>query len=566
VIVGIDLGTTHSLIGAFTDGAPRLIPNVHGHLLTPSAVAVAEDGTVLVGVAARELLRTAPDSVATQFKRWMGTDRTVTLRGRTFRAEELSAFVLRALKADAETALGCAVKEAVITVPAYFNDAQRQATRVAGELAGLHVSRLLSEPTAAGLAYGLTERPSDATYLVFDLGGGTFDVSVLECFEGVVQVRASAGDSRLGGEDVNQHILQWCEAKLPGRAASAVSPGRHGATTWRAIEQAKRELSERSETSLTIELSGQLHTLTLTRSDLEAAIAPWLERLRRPVERALSDSGLSPSELSEVVLVGGATRMPAVQRLVARLFQRLPLRSVNPDEVVALGAAVQAALKAKDSAVSELVLTDVMPFSLGVISSERVGGKLVSDRFSPIIERNMPVPISRESTYCTVHDGQTAIELDIRQGESPIGSENLGLGTIEVPVPPRPAGQAEVHVRFTYDPNGLLAVDVREPTSGRVQAAVIERQKGAMSEADKAVALARMAELKVHPREQAENTYLVARAKRLYEERLGEVREQLLHALSAFELVLDAQDPRRIPEARARFRAFLDDIDGSFVL
>jgi molecular chaperone HscC len=564
VIVGIDLGTTNSLLAVFEDGQPRLIPNAHGHMLTPSAVALREDASILVGLPAREMLSTEPFAVATQFKRWMGSDKLTTLRGRAFRAEELAACVLRSLKADAEAALGARVEEAVITVPAFFNDAQRKATRVAGELAGLRVERLLNEPTAAGLAYGLLQTAQDSTILVFDLGGGTFDVSVLERFDGIVQVRASAGDTRLGGEDFNDALLQIASRQAHGDAEKALAQERHAPGLWRALEQAKRKLSDAESTDLTLDLHGGKLTVQVSRGEFEAACEPLLQRMRRPIERALSDAGLRPSDLSEVLLVGGATRLPMVQRLVARLFQRLPLRSLQPDEVVALGAAVQAALKTRDAAVDELVLTDVMPFSLGIITSKEIGGKRLCDLFSPIIERNSPVPISRVESYSTVEDNQKSIMIDIRQGESPKGCENLHLGDVTIEVPRRPGGQASVDVRFTYDVNGLLVVDVTEPSTKRTAKAVIKRSAEAMGEDEIAAALKRMEALKIHPKEVQENVYAMERGKRLYEDLLGHARELLARELAGFEAALERQDAGPIAEARTRLLGLMDELDDSF--
>jgi molecular chaperone HscC len=564
VIVGIDLGTTNSLLAVFDDGRPRLIPNAHGHMLTPSAVALQEDGSMLVGLPAREMLSTEPRAVATQFKRWMGTDKLSMLRGRAFRPEELSACVLRSLKADAEAALGARVEEAVITVPAYFNDAQRKATRIAGELAGLRVERLLNEPTAAGLAYGLLQTSGDSTLLVFDLGGGTFDVSVLERFDGIVQVRASAGDTRLGGEDFNDALLQIASRHVRGDAERALAQAKHKPGLWRSLEQAKRKLSEAESAELALELQDGNLSVQVSRAEFEAACEPLLQRMRRPIERALSDAGLKPTDLSEVLLVGRATRLPMVQRLVARLFQRLPLRSHQPDEVVALGAAVQAALKARDAAVDELVLTDVMPFSLGIITSKEIGGKRLCDLFSPIIERNSPVPISRVESYSTVEDNQKSIMIDIRQGESPKGSENLHLGDVTIEVPRRSGGQASVDVRFTYDVNGLLVVDVSEPSTKRTVQAVIKRSAEAMSDDQVAAALKRMETLKIHPKDVQENLYAMERGKRLYEDLLGHARELLAQELAVFEAALERQDVGPIAQARARLVGVMDELDDSF--
>lgn len=566
MLVGIDLGTTNSLVSVFRDGETQLVPNAFGHVLTPSAVSLDETDQLLVGLPARERVTTHAQRTATAFKRWMGTDKKVRLGKREFRAEELSALVLKSLKADAEAYLGESVTEAVITVPAYFNEAQRKATKAAGELAGLKVERLLNEPTAAGLAYGLQERADHTTFLVFDLGGGTFDVSVLEYFEGVVEVRASAGDTQLGGEDfvdtLTALFLSRCE-NLSAREKDEIISAR---SLWRIAEQAKRDLTDCDVVTMRLVRGNVCYEHVITREDYERACGALLARLRRPIERALLDARLEPGALAEVVLVGGATRMPMVRQAVTRLFQRLPLRTINPDETIARGAAIQAALKSRDAALNEVVLTDVMPYSLGVIVSAQIGNRQMADRFSPIIERNTPVPVSRVATYCTVEDNQAIIKLDIRQGESPIGSENLKLGELEVAVPKLPAGQANVDLRFTYDANGLLAVDAKETSSGNVVSTIIQQSGTVMTQDQIAQALKRLDVLKVHPRDQQENVYLIERAKRLYEDRLGDERQWIVSGLDKFEAALNTQDERVTRSARDEFRTYLDQIDRGFVL
>lgn len=565
MLVGIDLGTTNSLISVFREGRTELIPNALGHVLTPSVVSMADDGSILVGLPARERLTTHRDRTAASFKRWMGTDHEVKLGPRSMRAEELSGLVLTALKQDAEAWLGEPVTEAVITVPAYFNEVQRKATQTAGRLAGLKVERLLNEPTAAGLAYGLQERKDHTTFLIFDLGGGTFDVSVLEYFEGVVEVRSSAGDTRLGGEDFVQVLVDWFleSADLSAAQKQSVLDSR---LLWRGAEQAKRDLTDRERTSIIFNQDGRDHILEVDRISYERRCEPLLQRLRRPIERALGDARLDPGQLDEVVLVGGASRMPQVRQLVARLFGRLPLRTIDPDETIARGAAIQAALKSRDAALAEVVLTDVMPYTLGLRVSEVVDGKQLENRFSPLIERNTPVPVSRSEHFSTVADQQTQIKLDVRQGESPIASENLQLGTLDVQVPALPKGHAIVEVRFSYDPNGLLQVEAHVPRTGLRTQRLIQREGGSMSEELIAQTIERLGRLKIHPRDQQENAYLIARAARLYEDRLGEQRQAIGVALSRFELGLNSQDDRRIRELRTEFRHFLDGIDQGFTL
>ena len=568
MILGIDLGTTHSAAAIFRDGAAVLIPNAHGDYLTPSAVALDDQGHTLVGLAARERAGLHAESTALAFKRWMGSDKALTLRTgahvKELRAEELSALVLQTLKADAEAFVGETLTEAVITVPAYFNEAQRRATRTAGEIAGLKVERLLNEPTAAGLAYGLQERPEHSSFLIFDLGGGTFDVSVLEYFDGVVEVRASAGDTRLGGEDFSRVIAQLFARQCEMLNTQERQAWFEGETWWRLAEQAKRDLGERDSVEVSTVWRERTLTATLCRTDFEAASQELLQRLRRPIERALADAQLDPAGLAEVVLVGGATRMPMVQKLVTRLFQRLPLRKLDPDLAIAMGAAVQAGLKARDAALDDVVLTDVMPYSLGIIAAAQVNGHFVTDRFSPIIERNTPVPVSRVERYHTIADRQRQILIDVRQGESPVGSENLSLGKLEIPLQPAPAGEVGVEVRFTYDANGLLEVEAHETPGGQRHELIIESQGARLSATELAAARERLQTLKRHPRDEQDNRYQIERAKRLFEDRLGNDRVMLQDWLAQFEAALQTQDPRTIRTARQQFKEALDSIDTSF--
>ncbi|TAL21011.1 MAG: molecular chaperone HscC [Aquabacterium sp.] len=566
MIVGIDLGTTNSLVGAFRDGQVELAPNALGHVLTPSAVSIGDDGQVLVGLAARERLGLHPGRTAVAFKRWMGTGKQVRLGGRDFRAEELSALVLRSLIADARQHFGEPADEAVITVPAYFNEAQRRATKTAAELAGLKVRRLLNEPTAAGLAYGLQDKPDHTTFLVLDLGGGTFDVSVIEYFEGVVEVRASAGDTRLGGEDFTAAIHDWL-LRRAGLDDAAREEMAHARTLWRVAEQLKRDLSQTESAHAACTLpQGLSIDAMLDRAGFESQCAELLQRLRRPIERALSDARIDTAQLDAVVLVGGATRMPIVRQLVARLFQRLPLRLVDPDEAVARGAAVQAALCARDAALDEVVLTDVMPYSLGVTTMEAIRGQRVADCFVPILERNTPLPVSRSKVFSTVMHNQPFVRIDVRQGESAIASDNLLLATVQVPVPPQPAGTVPVEVRFSYDVNGLLEIDVHEAASGQRAHRVVQQTPNGMNEQELSRSLERLSVLKIHPRDKQENQFLLERGRRLFEDRLGEERSVIGESLAAFEAVLQGQDEAAIRRARSQFKAFLDQIDRGFVL
>lgn len=558
MIFGIDLGTTNSLVGWLDNGIPRAVPNALGQALTPSVVSVDEDGTVLVGQTARERLVTHPTRTAASFKRLMGTRQTVRLGTRSFTPEELSALVLRSLRDDVQAALGEELVEAIISVPAYFNDQQRKATRVAGEIAGLKVVRLVNEPTAAALLHGIHERETDARFLVFDLGGGTFDVSILDRFSGIMEVRATGGDSFLGGDDFTQAMAALIARKAglsEARAGDAtLAPGlRHAA------ESAKRALTAAASAPVALPTALGLPELTVSADEFEKACAPLLDRLRAPVERALRDARLRAADLGEIVLVGGATRMPMVRRLATQLFGRLPARHLDPDQTVALGAAVCGGLVSRDQAFEEMVLTDVCPHSLGTAVSEPDGrGGHVDGLFLPIIERNTVVPASRVRSVVTMFDNQRALKVSIYQGESRQCSQNVHLGEIELAIPARKAGEVSANIRFTYDVNGLLDVDVDVDGENISRNLVIRELAGEVSEQEIASRRAELAALKVHPRAQEPNRVLLERADRLYAQLLGDEREQVGRWLTQFSATLERQDPRQIEQARASFASALD--------
>ncbi|MEV4780684.1 Hsp70 family protein [Burkholderia sp. LMU1-1-1.1] len=567
MIVGIDLGTTNSLIAVWEDGAPRLIPNSLGEKLTPSCVSLDEDGSILVGRAARERLQTHPARTASVFKRYMGSDKQIRLGNREFRPEELSALILRSLKEDAEAALGHPVTEAIITVPAYFSDAQRKATRAAGQLAGLRVDRLLNEPTAASLAYGINLRDAETRFLVFDLGGGTFDVSVLDLFEGVMEVRASAGDNMLGGEDfvlcLINHFFE--QQKIPlGLKSDAHFMQRLIAAT----ERAKRALSDSPSATIQIAHNDTEYAMSLDEAALERVCAALLQRLRDPVERALRDANLRITELDNVILAGGATRMPVVRRLVARMFGRFPACDINPDEVVALGAAVQAGLKMRDAALDEVVMTDVSPYSLGIEVSMQLGDRSYSSgHFDPIIERNTPVPVSRVKRYHPVSDNQKYLELNVYQGEARMARDNIRLGSLKIALPTLAIEDSGIDIRFTYDVNGLLQVEATVVRTQATHTLVIEGNPGMLSEAEIAARFITLSELKIHPRDRIEHRTLLARAERLYQQLRGQGREWFGGRIVAFEQALETQDKRVIDPVRAQFEATLNDIEqDSFTL
>jgi molecular chaperone HscC len=564
-IIGIDLGTTNSAVAHMTADGPRIIPNALGQNLTPSVVGLDADGQLLVGAAARELRVTRPDRTASVFKRHMGTTWTTTIAGREFAPEELSGLVLRSLKADAEAHFKSEVTRAVITVPAYFNDRQRKATMAAGKIAGLSVERILNEPTAAAIAYGFHEAREEKTLLILDLGGGTFDVSVVDLFDGALEVRASSGESVLGGEDFTRTLAARVLERTGVRFERAeMDAPLQVSRLVQLCEAAKVRLSREERVAVRVpdkrgELAEGGPEVAVTRAHFEEWIAHILARIELPVRRVLGDAKLAREDVGEVILVGGATRTPVVVERITRLMGKAPQQRLNPDEVVALGAAVQAGLFAREAGLDDLVVTDVAPFTLGVEVSKRLGLEHRDGYFLPIIQRNTTIPVSRSQRLSTLEPNQTALDLKVYQGESRRVSDNLLLGTLQVAgVPPGPAGQL-VDVRFTYDLNGVLEVEATVVATKRKVSTVIARHaKGGMTAAEIREAVAAMQQLKAHPREEAENRFLLRRAERLYQELGPELRDFLGQLLDGFEQALGLQDPVAISANREALRAFLE--------
>ncbi|KPX16865.1 Chaperone protein HscC [Pseudomonas syringae pv. delphinii] len=557
MIVGIDLGTTNSLVAVWRDGSSELVTNALGETLTPSVVGLDDDGQILVGKAARERLQTHPEKTTALFKRYMGSAQEIRLGSGTYRPEELSSLVLKSLKADVERAFGEPVTEAVISVPAYFSDAQRKATRIAGELAGLKVEKLINEPTAAALAYGLHQKEGETSFLVFDLGGGTFDISILELFDGVMEVRASAGDNFLGGEDFDrllvEHFLALHRDEQDFPAKELVTP-----SLRREAERVRKALGQDDRVDFVLRHAEHEWRKTITQEQMSDLFAPLLARLRSPIERALRDAKIRVADLNEILLVGGTTRMPLIRKLAAGMFGRFPAMTLNPDEVVAQGAAIQAALKQRDAALEEVVLTDVCPYTLGIETTQYVFNGYQPGHYLPIIERNSVVPVSRVRTVNTISDNQDHVLLKIFQGESRLVKDNIALGELNIPVPKAKAGEVELDVRFTYDNNGLLEADVLIQMTGEKHKLVIENNPGVMTPTEIRERLKVLEALKVHPREQQVNTHLTARLERLYQEYLGEARETIGIWAAQFQRVLETQDDRQINELRKQLEQEAD--------
>jgi molecular chaperone HscC len=556
LIVGIDLGTTNSLCSVFRDGAPRLIRNAHGDVLTPSIVGVLAGGEVVVGAPAKQLRVTQPQRCASCFKRWMGTGQRIEIGGQEFNSTELSSLVLRSLREDAESFLGCEVRDAIITVPAYFNDNQRKATKTAGEMAGLNVRRIINEPTAAALLYGYHDRHAEKKLIVVDLGGGTFDVTVMEVFEGTLEIISTAGETQLGGEDFTSRIVAWVLQQHGRQLETAeLQLPLHVARLREECEAAKRQLAEAETASIRMPNDGgefphDPPVVQLTCAELTRLSGPLVERLTRPMSRALRDARAAADDISEVILVGGATRLEVVRRFVEDFFGVPAQSRYNPDEVVALGAAVQAALLADDAAVDDMVMTDVCPFTLGVEIVKDFGRREMAGYFLPVIHRNTTIPVSKEEIVHTLRPNQRRIEVRVYQGESRKVKDNLLLGTLEVTgIPPGPTGQP-VHLRFTYDLNGILEVEAYVPESGQKFHTVLAQHAAGLSKKEVESAVARMQELKFYPRDDLQNRHLVLFAERV----IGEVnpyqREELEQALDSFEASLESGDKDVFESAR----------------
>ncbi|ECF0754402.1 molecular chaperone HscC [Salmonella enterica subsp. enterica serovar Albany] len=544
--IGIDLGTTNSLIAVWQDGAAQLIPNKFGEYLTPSIISMDENKQILVGKPATARKTSHPDKTAALFKRAMGSHTLWHLGEESFNAPELSSLVLRSLKEDAEDYLQQPIKDVVISVPAYFSDEQRKHTCLAAELAGLNAVRLINEPTAAAMAYGLHTQQNSRS-LVFDLGGGTFDVTVLEYATPIIEVHASAGDNYLGGEDFT-HLLLDEVLKRWNLDKSALTDS-DLAALYACVEAAKCA----SGSPLRMSWLYQERALESTFYDdeLEALWLPLLNRLRTPIEQALRDSRLKPEQIDSLVLVGGASQMPLVQRIAVRLFGKLPYQSYDPSTIVALGAATQAACRLRHEDVEEVILTDICPYSLGV----EVNRQGVPGIFSPIIERNTTVPVSKVETYSTMHPEQDSICVRVYQGESHKVKNNILIDSFDVMLKPNGHIQA-IDIRFSYDINGLLEVDVLLEDS-KSESRIISHNATSLTTQQIDASRERLQALKIYPRDMLINRTFKAQLEEQWSRALGDEREMLGEIITDFDAALLSNDMQRVDDVRRRAYEYL---------
>lgn len=557
-VIGIDLGTTNSLVSCWKEGKSVLIPNSFGDFLTPSVVSVDENGELLVGKIAKERLITHPDATATGFKQYMGTAKQYTLGEQQLRPEDLSALVLRKLKEDAQAYLGEEVTEAVISVPAYFGDVQRTATKNAGTIAGLRVERIINEPSAASIAYqqGLD---GDGTFLVLDFGGGTLDVSIVEMFANIVDILAVSGNNRLGGNDIDRLIFKEFLNRHPGLEEQLSV--KESASLLKIAEQCKQSLTDNPVVLMVYERLGISYSMELNNQMLADICGSVLAKMQEVVLHAMRDAGQNLC-IDEVILVGGSCRMPLVQSYVRHITGKKPLFHLDPDQVVAKGIGIVTGIKQREDQVRDLLLTDICPFTLGISVFNELDFR--NSLFSAIIPRNSALPCSREEVYTTTVDGQNALNTRIFQGESLYVKENVQLGRLSVPVPPLPAGEAQLQVRFTYDINGILEVEAYCPQNG-VRHRKLIVSNNALSPEEVEQRLLQLKKLKTPAREQEENRLLLARGERMYQEAEASLHKTIELVIGRFEAALKQGNPAMIEKVRRKTSEFFDRIEGNLI-
>ena len=535
-IIGIDLGTTNSLACVYRNGRAELIPNELGDFKTSSAVSVLEDGTVLVGAAAKERLVSHPESTAASFKIWMGTEKRLNLGIRQFKPEELSALVLRQLLEDSTRYLGEPVEEAVISVPAYFNDDQRCATKLAAQLAGLTVRRLINEPSAAALYHRYSTQSGDSQMMIVDFGGGTLDVSIVDCFENIIEITAIAGDNRLGGNDIDHAIVaHFC--KENGLVEERLAPSLR-ASLYRQAETAKIALSDVQETVITIQQEDTQYNLVLTNALLRQLCEPVFQKVRAVITRAMKDRERT-SRIHDVVLVGGSSGLTVFGDFLEELFGRRPHVAQKPDEIVALGVGLCAGIKERAEDLQDLVMTDVCPFSLGVATYSYAGDK--TPHMAVLIPRSSMLPASHQECFYTLHNHQNRLRFEIYQGEGYFASENLKLGELEVQVPPGLAGEQSALVTFTYDIDGILHVSAKS-SGGDYRDTLLLNPNLHLSEEGRAEAMERIRQIQLAAQGSQKEQLLLERGLRLYEQTIGQRRKLVAELVGYWKQIMEPND------------------------
>lgn len=535
-IIGIDLGTTNSLACVYRNGRAELIPNELGDYKTSSAVSVLEDGTVLVGAAAKERLVSHPESTAASFKIWMGTEKRLNLGMRQFKPEELSALVLRQLLEDSARYLGEPVEEAVISVPAYFNDDQRCATKLAAQLAGLTVRRLINEPSAAALYHRYSTQSGDSQMMIVDFGGGTLDVSIVDCFENIIEITAIAGDNRLGGDDIDRAIAaHFCNEN--GLVEERLAPSLR-ASLYRQAETAKIALCDVQEATISIHQEGTQYSLILTNALLRQLCEPIFQKVRAVITRAMKDRE-RVSRIHDVVLVGGSSSLTVFGDFLEELFGRRPHVAQRPDEIVALGVGLCAGIKERAEDLQDLVMTDVCPFSLGVATFSYAGDK--TPHMAVLIPRSSMLPASHQERFYTLHNHQNRLRFEIYQGEGYFASENLKLGELEVQVPPGLAGEQSALVTFTYDIDGILHVSARS-SGGDYRDTLLLNPNLHLSEKGRAEAMERIRQIQLAAQGSQKEQLLLERGLRLYEQTIGQRRELVAELVGYWKRVMEQSD------------------------
>lgn len=537
-VIGIDLGTTNSLGCVYRNGKAELIPNAYGSYLTPSVVSMTEDGKLIVGQPAKDRLITHPERTVSSFKKDMGTGRSWKPGEKSFLPEELSSLVIRSIVEDAQNYLGEEIEEAVISVPAYFHDEQRVAVKRAGALAGIHVERIVNEPSAAALASYFTAN-EEQNMLVFDFGGGTLDVSLVDCFDTMVEIVSVAGNNRLGGDDFDRLIAEHF-LREHGVARQQLRAQEY-AVLLKQAERCKKLLSEQDEVVMHATVGDQLYESTYTMDRLFEESKALLKEIRQVIGRALKDGKMTIHDVDLVVMAGGSSKMPLIQKYIRHLFHKAPMVQGNCDELIALGLGLVCGVKERKEEIKDYILTDICPFSLGVATINEAD----PDRayMANIINRNTVLPCSRVRRFYTASDQQDYVVVEVHQGENAYAQDNLLLGKIEISVPPKPKGKEAVDVRFTYDINGILVVDTRVVSTGVVKTHIISQK---IPEAELEERVRELEKLKVHPRDLSENQQMMERLEALYQEVYPEQKEQVQQMIRTFEEFLDGQNPRQI--------------------